>query len=116
MGVNPVCERVVEPKVDELASVLRDVYAEFDFECIELEVWTADEEGVWPPRLILVPARYRNTALALMDEDRTVLDVYITEIHGWDDIAYCVLGAIAHEIEVAIEDIKKIVVRVYQKG
>jgi hypothetical protein len=115
MGTVPVRECVVGPKVDELASALKDAYAEFDFECTVLEVWTPDEEGVWPPRFILVPVRYRNDALALTDEDGTVLDVYITEIHGWDDIAYCVLGVIAQEMEVAIEKIVKIVIKVYEK-
>jgi hypothetical protein len=115
MGANPAYVKEIEPKVEELASALKDIYTEFDFECIELEVWRSDEEGIWPPRIILVPVRYRSNALALTDEDKEVLDVYITEIHSWDDIAYCALGAIVREMEISVEDIKKIIVKVYEK-
>jgi hypothetical protein len=116
MGANPVYVKEVEPKVEELASVLKDVYVEFDFECAVLEIWRSDEEGIWPPTFVLVPARYRGNALVLTDEDKEILDVFVTEIHGWDDVAYCILGDVAREMDISVDDIKKIIVRVYVRA
>jgi hypothetical protein len=115
MGANPVKRVEVAPKVDELARALADIYADIDFECITLEFWTEDEDGTWPPKLILVKPKYRANALVLTDEDKEVLDAFALEIHGWDDIALNVLGAAAKGMEIPIEKIVKVVIEVYEK-
>jgi len=115
MGVNPVRRVEVAPKVEELACALADIYADIDFECITLEFWTEDEDGTWPPKLILVKPKYRANALVLTDEDKEVLDAFALEIHGWDDIALNVLGAAAKGMEIPIEKIVKVVIDVYEK-
>lgn len=115
MGTYPVYTREIEPKVDELASVLGDVCTEFDFNSIILEFYIEGEDATWPPTLILVTPKYRPHVLVLTNEDKEVLDVYTRETQGWIDIAYNILGVATSETETPIEKIAKIVIKVYEK-